>query len=216
MTGLYHEVQPGETLLDIAVAYGYHSHKPIYSHANNAAFRSKRPNPNLIHPGDMVYIPPREKRDEEAPADASHRYVVKRPKKLLRLAIEDSNGERLKNAPYELIIGPDHYLDNTDGEGMLIRRIPLHARQATLKVHNITWSLEIGHLNPVKDTIDDGVSGIQARLLNLGFDPGPVDGKMGPLTEAAIATFQKKNFPLVVDGICGPKTLARLVELHGS
>ncbi len=54
----YYEVAGGDTLLDIAVSFGFHSYKPIYNHPNNSEFRRKRPNPNLIHPGDVIYIPP--------------------------------------------------------------------------------------------------------------------------------------------------------------
>jgi len=32
---------------------------------------------------------------------------------------------------------------------------------------------------------------VQAALLSLGFDPGPVDGKSGPKTKAAVEAFQR-------------------------
>ena len=47
--------------------------------------------------------------------------------------------------------------------------------------------------------------GVQARLRDLGFDPGPIDGIRGPRTEAAVRAFQHSR-DLVVDGIVGPKT----------
>ena len=78
------------------------------------------------------------------------------------------------------------------------------------------WKLNIGDLNPVADTRDEGMSGIQMRLRNLGFDPGPIDGIVGPRTTAAIRAFQKKHPPLDVDGVCGPETTARLLQEHGS
>ncbi len=31
---------------------------------------------------------------------------------------------------------------------------------------------------------------VQNRLLHLGYDPGPLDGRMGPLTRKAIRAFQ--------------------------
>ena len=46
---------------------------------------------------------------------------------------------------------------------------------------------------------------IQAALKNAGFDPGKVDGKMGPRTRQAIKDFQKSK-GLVPDGVVGPKT----------
>lgn len=46
---------------------------------------------------------------------------------------------------------------------------------------------------------------VQAALLALGFDPGPVDGLMGLKTRAAIVSFQRAA-GLYPDGVAGPKT----------
>lgn len=43
------------------------------------------------------------------------------------------------------------------------------------------------------------VSGIQAGLAELGYDPGPVDGMAGPKTVAAISRYQHDH-ALLVDG----------------
>jgi len=52
-----HTVKPGETLSAIAKQYGLPSWRELYNDPANAAFRTKRPNPNLIHPGDKINIP---------------------------------------------------------------------------------------------------------------------------------------------------------------
>lgn len=46
---------------------------------------------------------------------------------------------------------------------------------------------------------------IQTALKNANFYLGAIDGKIGPMTKAAIEAFQKAN-GLVVDGKVGPKT----------
>lgn len=46
---------------------------------------------------------------------------------------------------------------------------------------------------------------VQRRLVALGYDPGPVDGKMGPKTRDAIRQFQRMH-GLMATGIVGPKT----------
>lgn len=51
---------------------------------------------------------------------------------------------------------------------------------------------------------------VQTALKNLGYNPGPLDGIMGPLTRAAVVAFQQKAGGLVVDGIPGPLTQAKL------
>jgi peptidoglycan hydrolase-like protein with peptidoglycan-binding domain len=46
---------------------------------------------------------------------------------------------------------------------------------------------------------------VQRRLKELGFDPGPLDGDFGPMTERAVRYFQKKN-DISPDGVIGPET----------
>ena len=50
---------------------------------------------------------------------------------------------------------------------------------------------------------------IQTALKNAGFDPGAIDGKMGPSTRQAIKEFQKTK-DLTPDGVVGSKTWAKL------
>ncbi len=55
------------------------------------------------------------------------------------------------------------------------------------------------------------VKGIQKALQKLGYDPGKIDGLMGPNTTAAIKKFQQHN-GLAADGILGPKTQGALAK----
>jgi peptidoglycan L-alanyl-D-glutamate endopeptidase CwlK len=55
------------------------------------------------------------------------------------------------------------------------------------------------------------VTELQQRLKEQGFNPGSIDGKFGPGTEAALIAFQKSE-GLAADGIAGPRTLARLAD----
>ncbi|MBQ4100600.1 MAG: spore cortex-lytic enzyme [Oscillospiraceae bacterium] len=53
------------------------------------------------------------------------------------------------------------------------------------------------------------VTNIQTRLKRWGYYSGNIDGIYGRKTEEAVRYFQRKN-GLVVDGIAGPKTLAKI------
>jgi peptidoglycan hydrolase-like protein with peptidoglycan-binding domain len=53
------------------------------------------------------------------------------------------------------------------------------------------------------------VRAIQRRLRQLGYAPGPVDGRFGPVTQHAVTDFQADH-GLAADGEVGPKTYARL------
>ncbi len=52
----------------------------------------------------------------------------------------------------------------------------------------------------------DDVAALQARLTEMGFHCGRVDGIFGAMTEAAVKEFQK-SVGVVVDGKCGPEQL---------
>jgi N-acetylmuramoyl-L-alanine amidase len=58
----------------------------------------------------------------------------------------------------------------------------------------------------------DDVATLQARLTEMGFDCGRVDGIFGNRTEAAIKDFQK-SVGETVDGKCGPATMIALIRL---
>ena len=62
--------------------------------------------------------------------------------------------------------------------------------------------------------LEEGSSGravarLQAKLKQVGFNPGRVDGDFGPATKAALIGFQK-SAGLLADGIAGPRTLGAL------
>lgn len=57
------------------------------------------------------------------------------------------------------------------------------------------------------------VKQVQNILRKLGFDPGPIDGDFGPLTQRAVQIFQKDR-KIMVDGIVGPQTWALLFSKH--
>ena len=69
-----------------------------------------------------------------------------------------------------------------------------------------------------KGSNGNGVRLVQEILKAFGYppyDPGPVDGDFGSLTEAAVRAFQQdyvdfEGNPLVVDGIVGPATWCAL------
>ena len=58
----------------------------------------------------------------------------------------------------------------------------------------------------------DDVAALQARLTEMGFDCGRVDGIYGGLTSGAVKEFQK-SVGIAVDGQCGPATVIALIHL---
>jgi hypothetical protein len=65
----------------------------------------------------------------------------------------------------------------------------------------------------------DCLTGVQWRLNAVGHGAGPVDGIMGPMTRHAVKAFQREQTEgghrMLIDGIPGPQTQRRLVEVLG-
>ncbi len=59
------------------------------------------------------------------------------------------------------------------------------------------------------------VRGLQRQLRRDGFNPGPIDGRYGPLTEGAVRRLQAAH-GLQVDGIAGSHTFGELKRIAGS
>lgn len=211
-----HKVRSGECLSSIAARYGFSDYKTIYDHPDNAGLKKKRPNPNILHPGDVLAIPDKEEKIVDCATGKVHRFTVKSPTKKLHLKLQDQLGEALSFESYVLIVGGTGQVieGDTDGDGVLEEEVPVGAETAELTVGGLRWNLRIGDLNPIDETDDDGVTGIQQRLKNLGIDPGPIDGILGPKTISAICVFEGLH-GLEITGACEGPTLAKLKAVHG-
>jgi Ca-activated chloride channel family protein len=59
-------VKPGDCLASIARQHGIGDWRRIYDHPENKEFRDKRPDPNRIYPGDVVWIPGAEEQSQSS------------------------------------------------------------------------------------------------------------------------------------------------------
>ena len=212
----HHIVVQGEHLSQIAAKYGFTDYRTIWDHGQNAALKAKRKNPNVLHPGDDLFVPDREPKEEPRPTDQRHRFQVKLPELKLRLVVEDQYERPIANAPCELTIDGQIFKHTTDGKGKIEQDIPPGATGGRLVIttpetalDKLVVAIRIGHLDPVEE-----VTGQQGRLTNLGYFPAPTDGKDSPLFRLAVEEFQCDH-ALAVDGICGALTQAKLKSVHG-
>ena len=215
-----HIVEQGEYLSSIAKQYHFTDYRRIYDHPENAEFKRKRPNPNVIFPGDELFIPDLEERLEARSTEKRHFFRLKGPKLLLRIIVKDDEGHPFADAAYTLRVEDEIYKGTTNRNGLLQHEIPIGAvsGELTLERNKLTWPLQIGHLDPVDEVIVNKaiISGIQARLNNLGFVCGPVDGILGPKTITAIRAFQKDVLKRAEpDGEPDKATRDRLISEHG-
>lgn len=136
---------------------------------------------------------------------------------VLRLVIKDWQKKPRTNVKYLLTIDGVTSEGWTDGEGKIARPIPPNAQAGHLLVGDVTKDEELQEFDLVLGDLDpiESISGVQQRLRNLGFDPGPIDGQMGPLTSEAIAKFQALC-EMEVTGELDDATRQRLKSDHRS
>jgi putative peptidoglycan binding protein len=212
----YYTVQQGDHLSKIAKDNGFTDYTVIWDHPENADLKSQRQNPNVLLPGDEVFIPDREQRQEGGATDKRHTFTVDKKTLKLRLVLEDIYEKPIAGAPCALLVDGQTYQLTTDGNGKLEQEIPLDAKEGVLTIRgnqtpfaNDVIPIKIGHLDPI-----DEVSGQIARLNNLGYFAGKLDGADTDALNSAVQEFQCDN-GLAVDGNCGPKTQSKLKQIHG-
>lgn len=190
-----HIVRPGDYLSKIAKQYRFTKWETIYYHPENADFRRKRPNPNVIYPGDRIHIPDVDRKIEPGATEQVHRFRLEGDRLRLRIVIRDHEGRALANEPYLISLDREEIRGSTDAEGLLDEEIPIGVTSGRLRIERLDLDvpLRIGMLDPTDDG-DAGspiVTGAQGRLNNLGFFCGQVDGDEGPKTTAAVRSFQE-------------------------
>jgi N-acetylmuramoyl-L-alanine amidase len=159
-------------------------------------------------------VPPLEPKTVSVATGSLHKFTVQRPRARLNVQIVEA-GEPRANEPFVLVVDRNTRLSGkTDGDGRVDQPLPPLARMANLTVGEgeaaVTYRLLLRALDPVTE-----VSGVQARLRNLGYGEVPLDGEMGPATVAALCAFQRDH-SLDVTGKPDKATQDKLKEQHGS
>ena len=208
-----YKVLPGDCMTSIAQQAGF-LWETLWNDPLNAELKECRRDPNVLMPGDVVKIPEKQIKQESGEAEQRHRFRLLGEPAMLRLRLFKDDDLPRANEPYILDVDGKKLEGTTDSEGKLQHPIPNNAKQGVLTIGGEPngqdiYEFRLGGVNPVRE-----VSGAQQRLHNLGFDPGPIDGCLGPRTEAALRAFQKKH-KLKETGRVDRGTAERLVQEHG-
>jgi N-acetylmuramoyl-L-alanine amidase len=206
-----HTVQQGEHIAGIAHKYGFRTYQVIWNHARNAELKKKRVNPNVLFPGDVLFIPDKQPKIEQRSTTEMYTFKLKLTPLKLSVVVRGRDGKPLPDTDVVLELDGETFNLKTDGDGKIERPISPDTVGGTLKVPSlqIESPIRIGHLDPV-----DELSGKAGRLANLGYYRGPFD----PVDEAELASAVEEfqcDHGLAIDGDCGPQTQAKLKEIHG-
>ena len=217
--GTVHVVAQGETLHRIAKKHGFRHWQTLYDHVDNAALRKKRPNPNLLLPGDEITIPEKEPLVVKIQTNQSHVFQMKPiPTEKFKVKIQNGSGKSWVGKKVSLKVGEQTLETEITETGFVEVDLPRgdeESGELSVFMNNDdsepthTFEIKLGYLDPI-----DTLSGVQARCNALNFPCGVVDGLMGQKTREGVMAFQE-TYSLSVDGKPGPKTQAKLQEVYG-
>lgn len=214
--GEWHEVVQGEWLTNIAVKYNIGKLETIWDHPNNADLKNLR-NPDILYPGDLIFVPALEKKQESCDTEAHFCFQVSRLWDTFQVQLLEGTGKPIAGKSYVLKLGSQKFTGTTDANGWVRQDNidPNVNREATLELPELglIFGIGLGNLNPGQENspeetagYDDGLSGVQMRLANLGYTPGNTGGVMDSVTQSAITMFQTFEMDLPSDQATGTLT----------
>jgi len=206
----YHTVVQGEHITRITVKYGFKDFHTIWDQPENAELRQKR-NPNVLLPGDRIFIPERKEKRETAATEQRHRFQAKGLRVMLRIIVRDVNNKPVSSTECRLEVEGQAQTLATDDKGKIERSIPADAEKGKLTVpsRKLEFPLRIGHLDPVTES-----SGQRARLDNMGYYAGFEKTDEQQL-RWAVEEFQCNNNLRPVSGECDARTQEKLKSVYG-
>lgn len=205
----YRQVGPSDSILSIAKSAGFFW-KTIWNHGNNSDLRSLRKEPEILQPGDWVYVPDREPKKVSKPNEAKHKFKLKGEQAKFQIQLKEL-GEPRANEDYTLIIDGVITTGKTDGDGWVRSDIPNDATGGELILlgGKEVIPIRIGQLDPI-----DSPRGVRQRLTNLGYEAS--GGDLDEMPKEALTLFQTKNQLTPADGEYNGATKAKLLELHST
>jgi hypothetical protein len=154
-----------------------------------------RGNAHILFPGDEVAIPNKLARVANVYGGEAEFVLLTAPE-VLRVRFAEA--EATDGEPVLFRATPDAGSDCFEGElgadGTMEIELPPDTTKVTVELFCgegddpfTTYELAIGEMDPVTE-----VTGVQARLANLGYYDGVVNGELGPATKAAIVRFRRE------------------------
>lgn len=189
--GNLHTISQGESTTRLAFEHGLFW-KSVWDHGKNGELRRLRKDPNVLLTGDEIFLPALRRKEETCAHEKRHKFKRKGVPEKLNVRFLDLDGKPYANEPYKLIIDDRLKEGSLDGDGWLRAAIPPNARTAHVTVGKFgecaSVEMNLGHLDPVSE-----LTGVQARLRNLGCYQGPITGESSPEFELALANFREAN-----------------------
>jgi type VI secretion system secreted protein VgrG len=185
-------VQQGDRLPTIASDHGFVRWQTIWDFPGNAALKDLRGNAHILLPKDKVVIPTKLARKALTPGGMAN-YVVRSKAEVLRVRFAAAEAD--ESHPIRFRAQPEVGLETSGTlkvDGTMEIDLPEDTRRLVVELFNEgsepfeIHTLEIGHLDPIQ-----AISGVQARLANLGYYEGSINGKLDEATLLSIGAFRR-------------------------
>ncbi len=205
-----HVARLGDHLGRVAATFGFRSYGPLWNHPDNEKLRARRANPHILAEGDSIHVPELIDQEVDRPTEQRHRFRVELHPLEVRLSLRKWTGKARTDEVKEVL------LDGRPAPFTLLRAgaiaVPVGelTDRVTIKTAGGEFTGRVGFLQPV-----DTEAGQRGRLTNLGYQAGDSNDPKQIDFRSAVEEFQC-DAGLVVDGVVGPVTRAKLVAAHGS
>ncbi len=180
----HHVIQQGESVISIAEIYGFYA-VTLWDHASNAELRRRRKFMNILLAGDVVTIPDPRPKNIRCETGLNHVFRRRGVPALFRLRILRGGRPRVGLA-YTMEVHGKSIAGVTDANGVIEMAIPANAKEGVLCLDGDPLTLRFGHLDPT-----DSLSGVKARLDNLGFSDHTGEREIDRVDHRAIVAFQR-------------------------
>ena len=158
----------GDHLRTIAMRFGLEPAK-LWDDPKNARLKDLRGDGDVLHPGDLLYVPTKKPTGQPLRARTKNRYRAKIPTMPVALTLSDADGP-LADQPYEvrglrLREGEPPPTGTTDGDGRVSLELPVDTRlvEFYLPKRHIIVRVKVGDMDPI-----DEETGVVKRLMNVG------------------------------------------------
>jgi hypothetical protein len=209
-----YKVQNGDCLESIAQKHGFF-HETLWNLDENAGLKRQRKDPNILLPGDIVYIPEVDPAKMSRANDQRHTFRRKGVPSKFHMRFM-RHGKPRANIPYLVRIDGRDTRGKTDKGGWVHATMTPQATEALVQLWPESdqppeeYVFALGSLDPI-----DTVTGQKSRLASLGRFGGAITPDKTQDFKDAIAAYQEAR-GLSVTGTADTATQNKLKEEHGS